>query len=84
MLPPDGFTVTPAPPPPSPAEQAAELVKNKDPKSMSFAEWQLILSSGNAQASDTVWNIIKDHAVKLVASVISASPTTADTCRQRR
>jgi tetratricopeptide (TPR) repeat protein len=76
MLPPDGFTVTPAPPPPSPAEQAAELVKNKDPKSMSFAEWQLILSSGNAEASDTVWNIIKDHAVKLVASVITASPTT--------
>ncbi len=75
VLPPDGFTVTPAPPPPSPAEQAADLVKNKDPKSMSFAEWQLILSSGNAQASDTVWNIIKDHAVKLVASVISASPT---------
>jgi hypothetical protein len=75
VMPPEGFTVTPAPPPPSPAEQAADLVKSKDPKSMSFAEWQLILSSGNAQASDTVWNIIKDHAVKLVASVISASPT---------
>jgi len=76
VMPPAGFTVAAAPPPPSPAEQAAELVKSKDPKSMSFAEWQLILSSGNAQASDTVWGIIKDHAVKLVASVISASPTT--------
>jgi hypothetical protein len=75
VMPPDGFTVAAAPPPPSPAEQAAELVKSKDPKSMSFAEWQLILSSGNAQASDQVWGIIKDHAVKLAANVISASPT---------
>ncbi|HVO78923.1 MAG TPA: hypothetical protein VMT39_02800 [Candidatus Bathyarchaeia archaeon] len=75
VMPPAGFTVAAAPPPPSPAEQAAELVKSKDPKQMSFAEWQLVLSSGNAQASDTVWSAIKDKAVKLVANVISASPT---------
>jgi len=75
VMPPAGFTVAAAPPPPSPAEQAAELVKSKDPKQMSFAEWQLVLSSGNQQASDTVWNAIKDKAVKLVANVITGSPT---------
>jgi tetratricopeptide (TPR) repeat protein len=75
VMPPAGFTVAAAPPPPSPAEQAAELVKSKDPKTMSFAEWQLVLSSGNAQAADTVWNAIKDKAVKLGVSVITASPT---------
>jgi tetratricopeptide (TPR) repeat protein len=75
VTPPAGFTVAAAPPPPSPAEQAADLVKSKDPKQMSFAEWQLVLSSGNQQASDTVWNAIKDKAVKLVANVITASPT---------
>src|SRR5208283_4925812 len=75
VMPPAGFTVAAAPPPPSPAEQAADLVKSKDPKQMSFAEWQLVLSSGNAQASDTVWSAIKDKAVKLAANVISASPT---------
>ena len=75
VMPPASFTVAAAPPPPSPAEQAADLVKSKDPKQMSFAEWQLVLSSGNAQASDTVFNAIKDKAVKLVANVISASPT---------
>jgi tetratricopeptide (TPR) repeat protein len=75
VMPPAGFTVAAAPPPPSPAEQAADLVKSKDPKQMSFAEWQLILSSGNQQASDTVWNAIKDKAVKLVANVVTASPT---------
>ena len=75
VMPPAGFTVAAAPPPPSPADQAADLVKSKDPKQMSFAEWQLVLSSGNAQASDTVWNAIKDKAVKLVANVITVSPT---------
>src|SRR5271169_289194 len=75
VMPPAGFTVAAAPPPPSPAEQAADLVKSKDPKTMSFAEWQLVLSSGNAQAAETVFNALKDKTVKLVASVISASPT---------
>ena len=74
VMPPAGFTVAAAPPPPSPAEQAAELVKNKQPKDMAFAEWQLVLSSGNQQAADTVWNALKDKAVKLVANVITASP----------
>ena len=50
-------------------------MKSKDPKQMSFAEWQLVLSSGNAQAAETVFSAIKDKAVKLVANVISASPT---------
>jgi tetratricopeptide (TPR) repeat protein len=76
IMPPQGFTVAAAPPPPSPAEQAADLVKSKDPKKMSFAEWQLVLSSGNQAAADTVWNTVKDKAVKLGASVISASAST--------
>jgi tetratricopeptide (TPR) repeat protein len=76
VTPPAGFTVAPAPPPPSPAEQAADLVKSKSPTQMSFAEWELVLSSGNQQAADTVWNAIKGKAVKLGANVISATPTT--------
>ncbi len=76
MLAPQGFTVAAAPPPPSPAEQAADLVKSKDPKQMSFAEWELVLSSGNQQAADTVWNAIKNKAVKLQAAVISATSNT--------
>ncbi len=70
VMPPAGFTVAAAPPPPSPAEQAADLVKSKDPKQMSFAEWELVLSSGNQQAADTVWNGIKDKAVKLGDNVV--------------
>ena len=76
VMPPAGFTVAAAPPPPSPAEQAADLVKSKDPKKMSFAEWQLVLSSGNQAAADTVWTAIKDKAVKLGANVISAGASS--------
>ena len=74
-LPPQGFSVAPAPPPPTPAEQAAEIVKSKEVKDMSFAEWQLILSSGNQDAADKVWNTIHDKQIQLVAQVISASRT---------
>lgn len=76
VMPPAGFTVAAAPPPPSPAEQAADLVKSKNPTDMSFAEWELVLSSGNQQAADTVWNAIKQKAVKLGANVISATASS--------
>ena len=76
VMPPAGFSVAAAPPPPSPAEQAADLVKSKTPVQMSFAEWELVLSSGNQQAADTVWNAIKGKTVKLAANVISATATT--------
>jgi tetratricopeptide (TPR) repeat protein len=75
VMPPAGFTVTQYIPP-SPAEQAADLVKQKTPVQMSFAEWELVLSSGNQQAADTVWNAIKDKAVKLGANVISATASS--------
>ena len=67
--------VAPAPPPPTPAEQAADLVKSKEVKDMSFAEWQLILSSGNEAAAGKVWDTIHDKQIALVAQVISASRT---------
>jgi tetratricopeptide (TPR) repeat protein len=76
VMPPAGFTVAAAPPPPSPAQQAADLVKQKSPTQMTFAEWELVLSSGNQQAADTVWNAIKDKAVKLGANVISATASS--------
>lgn len=67
--------VAPAPPPPSPAEQAADIVKSKEVKDMSFAEWQLILSSGNQDAANKVWDTIHGKPIQLVAQVISASAT---------
>lgn len=73
VMPPFGFTVAAAPPPPPLPVQAAEIVKYKAPQEMSFAEWQLVLSSGNAQAAQTVWNAIKGKTVRLAAIVVSAN-----------
>jgi tetratricopeptide (TPR) repeat protein len=67
---PAGFTVTPAP---SPADQAAEMLKKGPPETLSFAEWQFILTNGNKDASDQVWSAIKGKPVQLVAVVVDSS-----------
>jgi hypothetical protein len=66
---PPGFTVAPAP---SPADQAADMLKKSTPEKLSFAEWQFILTSGNKEASDQVWSAIKGKPVQLVAQVVES------------
>jgi tetratricopeptide (TPR) repeat protein len=67
---PPNFKVAPAP---SPAEQAGMMVQKTKPEEMEFADWQFILTSGNAQAADQVWNAIKGKPVRMVVQVISVS-----------
>jgi hypothetical protein len=69
---PAGFTIQSRP---TPAEEAAQLVRDKQVQDMSFDEFQLILTSGNQQASDTVWNQIKDKPIDFAAKVVEATPT---------
>jgi tetratricopeptide (TPR) repeat protein len=71
-LPPPGFMIKPAP---SPAEQAAELVRTKAVKDMSFDEMQLIFTSGNQVAADTVWGQIKEKPIAFEAKVLGATRT---------
>ena len=73
-LPPQGFTITQYVPP-TPAEQAADLVKTKKPEEMSFAEWELILSAGKPEDADKVWSAIKGKSLQMEAQVLKASPT---------
>jgi len=76
-LPPAGLTI-PKYVPPSPAEQAAELVKNKTPndiKQMSFADWQLVLSAGKPEDQEKVWNVIKGVPLQIEGQVIAATAT---------
>jgi tetratricopeptide (TPR) repeat protein len=61
--------------PPTPAQQAHDLVTKKAPKDMSFAEWELVLSSGEQADADTVWNAIKGVSLQMEGQVLSASPT---------
>lgn len=71
--PPQGWSIKPAP---TPAEQAATMVQSKPVAQMSFDEIQFILTSGNQQAADSVWNQIKDKPLALGGGkVISATST---------
>ncbi len=73
-LPPAGFTITKYVPP-TPEEQAAEIVKTKQPKDMDFAEWELVLSEGKQEDKDKVWNAIKGVPLQMVGNVITVTPT---------
>jgi len=64
--------------PPTPAEEAAELVKNKtsnDIKQMSFAEWEKVLSAGKPEDQDKVWTVIKGVPLQMEGLVIAATST---------
>jgi len=70
--PPANFAVAPAP---SPAEQAKMLADSKDPKSMDFSEWELILSRGSPEVQQKVWSQVKGLQVPFAAKTIAASRT---------
>jgi hypothetical protein len=57
--------------PPTPAQQAADLVKSKKVEDMSFAEWQLVLSEGTPEDAEKVWTVLKGKPLQMVAHVIS-------------
>jgi tetratricopeptide (TPR) repeat protein len=71
--PPANFTVAPAP---TPADQAKALAASKDPKQMSFDEWQLILTQADPGTADQIWNQIKGTVVPFAAKVVNATRTT--------
>ncbi len=79
-LPPQGFTITQYVPP-TPAEQAHDLVKDKTPadlKKLSFAEWQLVLSQGSPEDQKAVWSVIQGVKLQMEATVLKAAPTQLD------
>jgi hypothetical protein len=70
--------------PPTPEQQAAEIVQKKQPKDMDFAEWELVLSEGKQEDKDKVWNGapgppevkgIKGVPLQMQGTVISVTPT---------
>ncbi|MGA2235557.1 MAG: hypothetical protein ABSG23_08790 [Terriglobales bacterium] len=69
-LPPANFTIKQYVPP-TPAEQAAALVKSKKVQEMSFAEWQMVLSDGTPEDADKVWTTLKGKPLQMVAHIIS-------------
>jgi hypothetical protein len=74
-LPPQGFTITQYVPP-TPAEQAADLVKTKKVEEMSFAEWELVLSEGKPEDVEKVWSVLKGKPLQMAAQVINIASST--------
>jgi len=65
--------------PPTPAQQAHDLVKEKTPdqiKQLSFGEWELVLSAGTPEDQDKVWNVIKNVPLQMEGNVIEATSST--------
>ena len=69
-----GGTQMMIPPPPTPADQAHDMVTKTPPEKMDFATWEFILTNGSQADQDTVWNAIKGKAVQMVGKVISTTP----------
>jgi len=63
-------------PAPTPAEQAHDMVLKTPPDKMDFAQWEFVLTNGNQQDQDTVWNAIKGKAVQMNGTIISTAPDT--------
>lgn len=80
--------------PPTPAEQAHDLVKDKTPdqiSQLSFGEWELVLSAGTPEDQDKVWSVIKGKPLQMEGNVIEVTSNTelhiaasADDIEQKR
>jgi hypothetical protein len=68
--PPANFAITKYVPP-TPAQQAGDLVKSKKVEEMSFAEWQLVLSEGTPEDADKVWTALKGKPLQMQAHILS-------------
>ncbi|MGA9527817.1 MAG: hypothetical protein WBS24_06860 [Terriglobales bacterium] len=68
--PPDNFTIAKYVPP-TPAQQAHDLMASKKIEEMSFAEWQLVLSEGSPEDAEKVWATLKGKPLQMVAHLMS-------------
>jgi tetratricopeptide (TPR) repeat protein len=77
LNPPAGFTITPAPPPPSPQELAHNAVTSTpDLKTMALTDKEFVLANGSQADASAVWDTMKGLTTKVPGKVISATPDT--------
>lgn len=75
LNPPAGFTITPAPPPPSPQELAHNAVASTpDLKTMALTDKEFVLANGTPDDASKVWDTMKGLTTKVPGKVISATP----------
>jgi hypothetical protein len=66
--------------PPTPAQQAHDLVNGKTPEQikqqLGFGEWELVLSAGTPEDQAKVWDVIKNVPLQMEGNVISVDSNT--------
>lgn len=65
--------------PPTPAQQAHDLVNGKTPddiQKLSFGEWELVLSAGTPDDQNAVWNVIHGKPLQMEGKVIEVTSPT--------
>src|SRR3984885_12526208 len=74
LFPPAEYNPTAAPPPPSPADLAAQTVASTpELKSLSLSDQEFILFNGKPEDAQKVWDVMKGHRVEVPGVVISAT-----------
>lgn len=74
IFPPEGFSVTPAPPPPSPQELAHQAITGTaDLKTLALGDKEFILSNGNKEDAEKVWAVMKDVTAEVPGKVVEAT-----------
>ena len=73
-MPPADFTITKYVPP-TPAQQAHDMMASKKVEEMSFAEWQLVLSEGTPEDAEKVWTTLKGKPLQMVAHLLTIDTT---------
>lgn len=75
LNPPAGFSITPAPPPPSPQQLAHTAVTSTpDLKTMALTDKEFVLANGTPDDAGKVWDTMKGLTTKVPGKVISATP----------
>lgn len=66
--------------PPTPAQQAHDVVNGKTPdqikSQLGFGDWELVLSAGVQADQDAVWNVIKGVPLQMEGKVIEVTSPT--------
>lgn len=74
LTPPEGFTITPAPPPPSPEELAHTAVTSTpDLKTMALTDKEFVLAHGSTEDASKVWDTMKGLTTRVPGKVVSAT-----------
>ena len=77
VFPPATYTITPAPPPPTPAQLAHQAVQSTpDLNSLALSDKEYILTNGSPDDANQVWAVMNGKTAEVPGIVVSATRTS--------